>query len=350
MARILNIAGDKCTLRLVCKTFKSVVDSEITSLSLTSPDADDDDDDDDDNCHWEDRPFFVLDPLSARHGDAVMPNIIRTTPLPKLRILYIGNTRLDSSTARHIAGHLASNLESLKLIGCEIDEDAARVLSTGHWGKLQELRVSCYDLKNCKPEHFAKFLSHCPVLKTLHASEGAFQVAQFEAIVKVDMPCLEILLMRHSDVPGYLFGEAAQHWAGLKHLNLFYCNLEDDDVEALCKAHFVNLEELYIGRTYDQGDFDDDTIPFLRGAMENTWKRLKCLEVRNFSENMLSILLDTDVPFAHLEKIRELDVSTPYDDETLAALAKAAREGRLPAYKNLIFHLEEYERRKSALI
>lgn len=247
MRQILQHVDDKHTLRLVSKTFRKTVDSDVKRL------------------RWNQNT-----PLGT--GD-----IIPKGEFPKLHALHLCSVGHPWYRSHFDISRFSKHLRTLEFSRCHFQRKTLTTLRRVKWEKMTTLKFS-----ECAFEHHvSEFISQCPNIHTLeiksiedfdwHAADGTDGAkAILEAVLAVDMPFLEVLDIsdnrfntnEYSPCLGSMINMYAAHWPLLKVLDVggSVSYSDPEDIEALCHAQLDELEFLEFGARCHGNTLVEDTV------------------------------------------------------------------------------------------
>lgn len=290
--------------------------------------------------------------------------------MPKLEVLDLPENLFGSESGVYIA-RLSATCTSLRKLNLErnkIGPDGFLAIAAGHFGHLKELNVS-YNRPGIGSDSIEALAKATPILE-----------------------CLKLDGNEHFGPSGGAeLAKAATSWCHLRTLSLYRTGLRDEGFEELSSAHFKSLEHLSIGcpcngvMSLGMGhcgaqalaEFSKN-LPFLRSLSLRS-SDLKPETLASVFEGNWSVLEELDLGFNQLSSqsleilaakcpssIRRLDLGgtgiggkdlailvestwehlevlftdNGIDFEGATALANAAKDGRLPALRQLYLIVE----------
>lgn len=347
IAQHTDRVNDLRSFRLVSRAWRDAADTTVTSISFAGRTVT--------NClellrRWVPRTpnleSLVLNfeayrrhpyPVTALDPDA-MDEILQQCRLSSLALSYVD---LDGEVSTVLARHCAPSVVRLRLRHCILGYGSMAGLSTATWSKVREVSFDDYDLFDDNLfQSVDALMSQFPNVTTLsmaRRSSGKSFVRHALAAAESACPHLQVFRCANNDLSS---SAPIGHYPDLfpvsrkiRMLDLRDCQLSPDLLRQLCKTQLPQLESIDVTRSSDDDIlyWDVDDVLVLRRALEVKWPSVRWLGF-DVSGTYVPLLLGGTTPFERLETIDNID---PSSWETMLALAAAATDGRLPAWRQI---------------
>ena len=384
---ILEKVEDKKACRAVCKFWQSLVDTIVKGITYEQNDKEKQIDRCISNLQklhkWphlsEVGLHFCRSFRASNDADTIISALLVSAKNTALKELKISELILTAKSAKVFAESLLSTqLELLDFHQCGFRQGTLKAFaSMKEWNlrvlRMRECRFEDSSIRRHRAEdvedyqdgctyfavYMAMLFSKCPRLEIFELDcqhlncfeQGLyFGIDDLEAIMNVKHPVLEEVSFTNCElecqVGELVANKTAVNWPSLRVLNLQGSHIMNDGLIALSRAELPNLEEIDIswvsaqdGVSICEYEYSETAILALQSALDTKWPRLKKLSADyDVYDQNCAILLGGYVPYINLQEIIPTNTQSP---QAISAFAKAAKEGRLPAYRKHSLQVED---------
>ncbi|MBU1399401.1 MAG: hypothetical protein KKH85_11010, partial [Proteobacteria bacterium] len=185
--------------------------------------------------------------------------------LPALEDLDLGSNRLTGDELKQFLAQF-QNLKYLNLHTCRLSSKHIQALMALNLPKLEHLDLGRNNLSGLTSDELKQFLAQFQNLKYLNLSYCSLSSKHIQALMALNLPKLEHLDLGSNDLSGLTSEELKQFLAqfqNLKYLNLSYCHLSLEHIQALMELNLPKLEHLDLYGNDLSGLTSDELKQFL---------------------------------------------------------------------------------------